>query len=1439
MSIVLTRIRLKLKSVVESVVESVVQTNSNLLQSKLLHKLLTRVSLFSFDHCHSPAEPTVTAVPLLLFTVDQITDCENDCNSVVTETNDEPTVSLQHHRQVNSNAKFSPLPSLPSMSSSSLPFGHSSIKASTRRVDHESSQDSEGLLDALNSTIVATSAVLGNENEEESTEEAAAVVEVSYDYDIDEDDDHFGDDDFEEELYGNPFCYSLYIIDEESERSQSDDSEDSCQEETHDNVQQEIPCKIQCSLLSAKETYATSSSLLNEENIVQNTSGHTLLKHSLGDCIQNSRNRSVIPGKEDYEEEEEAQIQDQETCLPSVPENYDKTTRSINNIKDQKIDRKQATTHTFEYFTSRLQEVSKAFPKNPVNFIPDSFSHRTVSTSQFDEEDANNDQSPCSQNKDENEVKDCLTSMKEDGEVLHLHDEILGKDKTRKAVNHFVSEYPGNPFDTQNASKALQDRRTTNSSSQSVEHFHSRNENASQDTVSSSPLNSCDTDLLGFMNKLLAQVSAMKNTSGNNGSYNSRIEDIKSKEGVVSPTSEATTTSIVFLDALESQISNLMKSIASGSIPKETAAASAVSLVDELANNNHSDYGSECSNEELHNLHSQQSTPYLQSTKKLPSLSVTQSHSPDISTTLPNLLSKETEHSNRIGKEQQDDPLNNSDHDPLEIVRDKLQRVFKDKLRSMPKQKEHEVNCRNIIKTSDEIQSPRTATLSSTIEEQNSQVSSTSFSSESLEKRNTSCHATSCLPSSSLSFSSSSSPKTPLVVNLSVTDDDSARIASRESRGDERGNERGDEESETVSRSVSLASYGGSDTQLQVDSLSDMKDIFSSCTKSGNDDHDNSSRTRRQIPCDVSPVDSDEESVKSWDFPVPLFVRENFKRESSVTLEFQDSILDDNSGVFDCHDLANDSHEEDSQQHNMNRGSAILGKEQQCHSEFLEEKYRVSGTTSSLLAFNLSERTVEKKDKKKPRNTVMDDELYQDSNPDRDENKKLQFVKLPARVKEHERGDEDDILDVNNVFNGNSRRYPGIPGEDKIKLMPQNLLLFNNSHFDDRSTKDSREGQGHVSDHSNRKQVSLDHLGWRQDKVSPSQVFQEMKKRLSSEAHSSDKTITFNGIPSKMMMEASSTLPKNSSLEDKTAIKKMDDDHHRYTGQVTANVLQDNDDRIPSPPVREHRRGMSPVKNSYKKRPAPQPTDHLRRLRDQQLKQQSLDITSSSDDTWSQQHEENDRGCLFSRETQVKASSSSFIRTSVTPTTFLSKDSYRHEVKVKTPVVTDDKKSSVKVNRKDNEDQETGNNDVSSHDRKKTNDFKGFMSSSTGNLFFRSTSSSYSRNRVGSPIPCASSSSNLTTHDMESSGESFTITSQSYFGKRRVVPEKTVMNRDVGKALPSSLKEHYSASSTAVGNTDPDQSSSSMSSSSKRIFSSKAAVFKKLAAFRGLLFVLS
>lgn len=103
----------------------------------------------------------------------------------------------------------------------------------------------------------------------------------------------------------------------------------------------------------------------------------------------------------------------------------------------------------------------------------------------------------------------------------------------------------------------------------------------------------CDNQLYAFMNKVLAQVAAMKNASAESSA---NLLHLLSQEAVtLGPTAQA------FLKALQSQLGHLI----SGAESDATAAPG-----DEAANN--SDYGSECSSEERKNTGRLSASPVTQ-----------------------------------------------------------------------------------------------------------------------------------------------------------------------------------------------------------------------------------------------------------------------------------------------------------------------------------------------------------------------------------------------------------------------------------------------------------------------------------------------------------------------------------------------------------------------------------------------------------------------------------------------------------------------------------------------------------------------------------------------------------------------------------------------------------------------------------------------------------
>jgi translation initiation factor 2 beta subunit (eIF-2beta)/eIF-5 len=698
---------------------------------------------------------------------------------------------------------------------------------------------------------------------------------------------------------------------------------------------------------------------------------------------------------------------------------------------------------------------------------------------------------------------------------------------------------------------------------------------------------------------------------------------IKSREKEISssnPSCTATSSSIVFLDALESQISSLMKSIASGSIPTDLATASAVSLVDEFANNNHSDYGSECSTEELNNVHPHQITPYSSSTKKLPSSCLAQSHSSqDLSSSSPKTHAKRT-HNNRIDKR---DPLKiPEDSSPFDRQDSLL--TLKEKLQSSSKQVEtHHHHSRepshsnSIIRTEEDINVRETLPSSSTTMDQNSQISSTLSSTESLEKGNTSPDETASFLSSSLSSPSSSAPKTSLVINSHVTQDCVI--------------ERADEES--VSQSLSLPSYSGSDPQLRGteveshgDSLTDVKgDIISrGSTKSGND-VDASAKSKIPDAIEAShdvESDVDGDSIKSWDFPVHIPQLSLLsEKESSVTLEFQDPIDDHNSSFFDNtnaakpDDITYDVEETLSSFQTFSDDRERIPGKEQC---YIKIRDRVSGTAS--LVFDKSRERRHKISREAVINRNSNAEIFERIYLEREVNgdsikswnssngklttkmdKDLRVndeVNLPLKSKVHSR---DEALVVNTFFDRNKGHFSSETVLQR-KLMESSVSRSSDIRDDEYCPNVNRSNSHDVSYDGNPSCKSTSDRGWNRKKLSPAKIFQEMKKRLTSRGSSDKKIIASNGI-SVPLPSFPFSPTKNSTFRDREVIKKRDDRRHdSSTLGMKSVVMEDNDERIPSPPTRE-RRG-----SPYKKRPAPQPNDHLRRLRDQQIRQQT-DIT--------------------------------------------------------------------------------------------------------------------------------------------------------------------------------------------------------------------------------------
>lgn len=390
--------------------------------------------------------------------------------------------------------------------------------------------------------------------------------------------------------YGNPFSYSLHTILEESERSCDDED---------DNNPAVVPVKRKTSLSSSQK-----SSQQPAPRMFVHHPTHSVVDENEEEgssYFRVAKRVSLNDSRENYEDDS-----DMEQSSASEEGDAGENDRRNKTDSEKEVSPSALESSRLEkYFTFGLME-------SPYTRSDDSSSisspvrlrgpHVTATANKFDNDSSTTIIRP--------KAKAALVK-----DNLSESSNLLSSNKTLMKVDMESSVDDSHVLSEGGVLYPLSDSNST-----------VKSESQSEST--------CDTELLRFMNKLLAQVTAMKQASScgvSSSSYDSATsEDIKrlSKElSLSSPSSSVPVTDspAIFLQALESQISQMMETLTQSNtlessskpimghhnhhphLSTNTASTMASTVntcttatsVDDVGNNgNNSDYGSECSSED-------------------------------------------------------------------------------------------------------------------------------------------------------------------------------------------------------------------------------------------------------------------------------------------------------------------------------------------------------------------------------------------------------------------------------------------------------------------------------------------------------------------------------------------------------------------------------------------------------------------------------------------------------------------------------------------------------------------------------------------------------------------------------------------------------------------------------------------------------------------------
>lgn len=337
--------------------------------------------------------------------------------------------------------------------------------------------------------------------------------------------------------YGNPFSYSLHTILEESEKS--------CDEDRSEDT---VPC---CRTGDFDEADVTDAEACDYFRVAKRSNSLIDSKEAEESDLETERSSSPISGTESIDSPEKA------VGSGSRLEKY--FTFGLVDPAYSNRGADPSLTHS-----PRIRLEPSVYHQVASNISETKFADDSCATMKLNkkwtlkEDESHEEQLPAANSRNA-----------DDGEVS-----VIDKVHVRRELSHPELPY-GDVCQTINEANKT-DAASAHSDTDPKEHL------------------ACDNQLYAFMNKVLAQVAAMKNgtSGGQGGDCKANLLTLLSEEAAsLGPASQA------FLKALQSQLGHLINGPALGATV--AAVASPSPPADEGANN--SDYGSECSSEERKN----------------------------------------------------------------------------------------------------------------------------------------------------------------------------------------------------------------------------------------------------------------------------------------------------------------------------------------------------------------------------------------------------------------------------------------------------------------------------------------------------------------------------------------------------------------------------------------------------------------------------------------------------------------------------------------------------------------------------------------------------------------------------------------------------------------------------------------------------------------------